>query len=86
MTQTGWQYLTRMTGIQSEILSGLLGANGIPTISMQEGAGKTIGLGIGPLAEVEILVPKAQFDEAQVLLAAFEEGSLPMTEEGDSQG
>ena len=76
MAHTAWQVLTRLTGVQAEILRGMLEANEIPVVLNQEGAGRAIGLGVGPLAEVEILVPKSLLEQAQALWQAFQAGDL----------
>ena len=54
--------------IEAEILKGLLVANDIDVWLNQESAGSAIGLGIGPMAEVEIMVRTAQAEEARQLL------------------
>ncbi len=76
MAHTAWQVLVRLSGVQAEILRGLLEANEIPVVLNQEGAGRAIGLGVGPLAEVEILVPESLLEQAQALWRAFQAGDL----------
>ena len=42
----------------------------------QEGAGKAFGFTVGPLGEVDILVPEKLLPEAKALLKQYEDGSL----------
>ncbi|MCI0520769.1 MAG: DUF2007 domain-containing protein [Chloroflexi bacterium] len=72
--------------LQAEILRGLLEAQGIPARLSQEGAGKALGLTVGPLGEVEILV--APEDEAAALqvLADYRDGKFEAGEEGQEGG
>ncbi|RMF41415.1 MAG: DUF2007 domain-containing protein [Anaerolineae bacterium] len=77
-----WIALTRTEGaLEAEILRGLLEANDIPVVLSQEGAASAIGLGIGPLAEVEIFVPQEQHAAAQELLNAYRRGDLSPEED-----
>lgn len=54
--------------VEAEIFKGLLNANGVEVWLSQESAGAAIGLGIGPMAEVEIMVRAEQADQARALL------------------
>lgn len=74
-TAPHWEVLTVTTGdLQAELLSGLLTAQGIQVQLSQEGAGRAIGLSVGPLGEVEILVPNHQLDEARKILEDYQAG------------
>jgi hypothetical protein len=55
--------------LEAEILRGLLEANGIEVWLSGESAAAAIGLGVGPLARVQILVLAEQADEAARMLA-----------------
>jgi hypothetical protein len=72
--------------LQAEILRGMLEAHGIETLLSQESAAAIYGFGIGPMAEVEILVPLEQLDEARKLLDSYQAGTLEQdeTDTGDS--
>ena len=72
--------------LQAEIVRGMLAAHGIETLLSQESAAAVYGFGIGPMAEVEILVPLEQLDEARKLLDSYQAGTLEQDEmdTGDS--
>jgi hypothetical protein len=57
--------------LEAEILRGMLEAAGIPVSLSHESAGTVYGFGVGPMAEVEILVPRAHAGEARRLLDAY---------------
>lgn len=54
--------------IEAEIIKGLLNANGVDVWLSQESATSAIGLGIGPMAEVEIMVREEHAEQARALL------------------
>ncbi len=62
--------------LQAEILRGLLEANGIQVMLSAEGAGRAIGLGSTPLANVQLLVAEADQSLAKQLLADYYAGRL----------
>jgi len=79
-----WVVLERIAGdLQAEILRGLLEAQGIPVLLSQEGAGRAIGLSVGPLGEVEILVPEGLRLEAEQVLEMYRTGEFETDEELD---
>jgi len=53
---------------QANLVKSLLEAEGIPVMSVQEGAGAAYGLMIGPMGEVTILVPAIHAETARALL------------------
>ena len=55
--------------VEAEIIRSLLEANDIQVKLSYESAGTAIGLGVGPLAEVDILVRPDQQTEAEALLS-----------------
>lgn len=73
--------------LSAQIVRGLLEAAGIPTSAAQEGAGSQYALTVGPLGEVDVLVPADRLGEAQELVAAYERGDLmtdtPLDNPGD---
>ena len=72
-----WELLTIVIGeIQAELILGLLKAQGINANTVQEGAGKAFGLGVGPLGEIEITVPSSELKQAQDILARYESGEM----------
>ncbi len=62
--------------IEAEILRGLLEANGIKVWLLQESAGKAIGLSVGPLGQVDLMVPATQADRAKKVLDDYYAGRL----------
>ena len=62
--------------LEAEILRGLLESAGIPVFLSHEAAATTYGFGVGPLAEVDLLVPSSKQEEARQLLADYRAGKL----------
>ncbi len=82
MSESKWIEIERVSGdLQAEILRGLLEEQGIPVLLSQEGAGRAIGLNIGPLGEVEILVPEAYQHQALLVLAEYRAGGFESEDE-----
>jgi hypothetical protein len=82
MADQDWVVIDTVPGdLQAEILRGFLEAQGIPVLLSQEGAGRAIGLSVGPLGEVEILVPEQNHLEAMRLLADYRAGLFETDEE-----
>ena len=72
MGEKKWELLDEISGsIDAEIIRGLLESQGIEVILSQEGAGRAIGLTVGPMGEIQILVPKDQLGIAQEILADY---------------
>ena len=72
MTEQQWEVLDEISGsIEAEILRGMLEAQDIPVVLSQEGAGRAIGLTMGPLGETQVLVPKDKLVDAKVILDEF---------------
>lgn len=75
MSEKNWVVLVKVAGeLQAELLRGLLEAQDIPVHLLQEGAGRAVGLTVGPLGEVEIMVPKRRLSLARSVLAQFYAG------------
>ena len=62
--------------VQAEILRGLLESRGIRVMLSQESAGTVFGLGVGPMAEVQILVLQKELDKATEVLDEYYSGDL----------
>jgi hypothetical protein len=62
--------------IEAEILRGLLEANDITVWLSHESAGKAIGLSVGPLGQVDLMVPATQAEEAKKILDDYHAGRL----------
>ena len=82
MSDQEWIVIERVAGdLQAEILRGLLEAQGIPVLLSREGAGRAIGLSIGPLGEVVILVSAESHQEAMEVLAKYRDGWFETSED-----
>ena len=62
--------------MEAEILRGLLEAQGITVWLLQESAGRAIGLSVGPLGQVDLMVPADQAEEAKKILDDYHAGRL----------
>ncbi|MGQ0604903.1 MAG: putative signal transducing protein [Anaerolineales bacterium] len=62
--------------LQAQIIAGLLQSADIPARLNQESAGSVYAFTVGPLGEVEVLVPNEQLAEAQALIVEYERGEL----------
>ena len=70
-------YVYSVSGqLAGDIIRILLESINIPAIILQESAGITYGLTVGPLGEVKVYVPADKVDEAKEILLAAEEGKL----------
>jgi hypothetical protein len=83
MKDNGWEILTTVAGaFQAEILGGLLEAQGVPVILLQESAGQyAYPVNIGKLGQVEVYVPAELLQEARQVLADYEAGVFQAPEE-----
>lgn len=69
--------------LQAQIIASLLQSADIPARLNQESAGSVYAFTVGPLGEVEVLVPAEQLAEAQELIAEYERGELESKDETD---
>ncbi len=77
MSESGWVPVEVVSGdLQAEILRGFLEAQGLKVMLSQEGAGRAIGINVGPLGEVQILVPASSYQEARELLDDYYAGEF----------
>lgn len=85
MEEHQWELLEVVSGdLQAELLRGLLEAQEIPVLLSQEGAGRAIGLSVGPLGEVEILVRTEDLPRARGLLEEYYAGKFAVDPADDS--
>ena len=84
MTDEEWVVIDQTAGmLQAELLRGLLEAEGISVVLLQEGAGRAIGLTVGTLGRVQMLVKPEDAPRArQALDEYYRELSTPV--EGDT--
>jgi hypothetical protein len=69
--------------LAGEMIRMFLESMGIPSLLVQESAGVTFGLTVGPMGEVQVYVPADRVAEAKEVLKAMEEGQLEDTELAD---
>ena len=83
MKEYDWEILTTVAGaFQAEILGGLLEAQGVPVILLQESAGQyAYPVTIGKLGQVEVYVPAKILEQARQVLADYEAGVFQSPEE-----
>ena len=66
--------------IEAEIVRGMLEAQGIQVWLAHESAGTALGLGIGPMAQVDLLVHRSQEEEARSILDDYHADNLDRNE------
>jgi len=67
--------VTTISGeLQAELMRGLLEAQGIPVLLVQESAGRTFGITNSPLGEVEVLVAESRIQDARDVIAKYYAG------------
>ncbi len=86
MSEDKWELVIEVSGeFQANLLRNLLEAQGIKVFLNQEGAGKAYGLTVGPLGQVQILVPEHQSQEARQIVDDYYAGKFETNEELDSE-
>jgi hypothetical protein len=69
--------LVSVSGLmEAQIILGMLQAYDIDAVMSHEAAAAIYGLGIGPTAEVDILVPEEKLEDAKQLLNEYQEGHI----------
>jgi hypothetical protein len=86
MSEGKWELVTEVSGeLQADLLRNLLEAQGIQVFLNQEGAGKAYGLTVGPLGQVQVLVPEHQSQQARQIVDDYYAGKFKANEELDSE-
>jgi len=62
--------------LEAESVKILFESFGITAYTNQESAGTVYGLTVGPLGEVEVIVPPEQVDDARKIIAEMKAGNL----------
>jgi len=80
MAELTWEKITDIYGrIQAEMLKTFFESEGLPVQLIQEGVGEyVLPFTFGPLAKVQVFVPKEKLAQARLLLEAFERGDADM--------
>ena len=77
MSERSWKSIISVQGeLQAEVVRGLLEAQGIPVHLSQEGVARAYGLGVGPLSEVDILVPEDFVQAAERVIEGYQAGEF----------
>ena len=77
MSEHTWRTVIVVQGeLQAEVVRGLIEAQGIPVNLSQEGVARAYGLGVGPLSEVEIMVPDNFVQEAEKVIERYQAGEF----------
>ena len=86
MSEDKWELVIEVSGeFQANLLRNLLEVQGIKVFLNQEGAGKAYGLTVGPLGQVQVLVPEHQSQEARQIADDYYSGKFETNEELDSE-
>lgn len=86
MSDEKWEVVIEVSGeLQADLLRNLLEAQGIKVFLNQEGAGKAVGLTVGPLGGVQVLVPEHQSQEARQIVDDYYAGKFEVDEEMDPE-
>jgi hypothetical protein len=85
MTEAKWELIANVSGeLQADILRNLLEAQGIKVFLNQEGAGRAYGLTVGPMGEVQVLVPENQSEAARQVVDDYYAGKFDSSEDEES--
>ena len=85
MVENRWELVITVSGeLQADLIRNLLEAQGIEVFLNQEGAGRAYGLTVGPMGEVQVLVPEDQSEEARQIVDDFYAGKFESDEDEDS--
>jgi len=71
--------------LEAESVKILLESFGIPAFTNQESAGTVYGLTVGPLGEVEVVVPIEKVKEAKQVIEDMKSGKLEMPDQDDAK-
>jgi hypothetical protein len=86
MSDESWEVVTEVSGeLQASLLRNLLEAQGIKVFLNQEGAGRAYGLTLGPLGEVQVMVPEHQSQEAHQIVEDYYAGKFETDEENEPE-
>jgi hypothetical protein len=85
MSDEKWVVVTEVSGeLQAGLVRNLLETQGIKVFLNQEGAGRAVGLSVGPMGEVQILVPENQSEEARKIVDDYYAGNFDVDDDLDS--
>lgn len=86
MSEESWEVITEVSGeLQAGLLRNLLEAQGIKVFLNQEGAGRAVGLTLGPLGDVQVMVPVHQSEAARKIVEDYYAGKFENEEQANSE-
>ena len=71
--------------LDAESVKILLESFGIPAFINQESAGSTYGLSVGPLGEVDVIVPENYIPQAKKVIDDMKKGLLELPDNSDQE-
>jgi hypothetical protein len=81
MSEEKWELIIEVSGeLQADLLRNLLEIQGIKVFLNQEGAGRAYGLTVGPMGQVQVLVPEHQSREAHQIVEDYYAGKFESDE------
>ena len=81
------QYVLAYTAngmLDAEMIQSFLETAGISSLLSHESAGTVFGLTLGPLGEVQVMVPADKLEEAKNMLDAMEQGKYSQADNSES--
>lgn len=70
--------------LEAESVKILLESFGIPAFTNQESAGTVYGLTVGPLGEVEVVVPLDRIEDAKKIISEMRSGNFEVDDEDEA--
>jgi hypothetical protein len=71
--------------LDAEMIRSFLETAGIPSILSHESAGTVFGLTLGPLGEVQVMVPADKLEDARNILEAMEQGQYAQADNSETE-
>ena len=82
------QYISVYTAngmLDAEMIRSFLETAGIPSMLSHESAGTVFGLTLGPMGEVQVMVPADKSEDAKNILDAMEQGKYSQADDSETE-